>query len=256
MSKAKGFDSRRFKRVIIILIAFLAVVLTCTIFFILQTPQMRFLSHPEQQAQVEVTEKRIDRRTSHTSINHGGSRTIFFYQIFFQFPDGTVKEFEVDKFALSGIREEAPYSTVYAGINEGDTGILTYKELGRGTVDLFDELSLRKFISFEQDVECGSKNFYWIDRTPTSRKFVYGFLLLSLSAVMFFMVYAFRYHKQILKSKEQRKLLIRERAEQQAAWQRQQSQEERQRRQAQEEQQQKRKRQKQRQKRQRKKQKK
>lgn len=255
MSKAKD-ENKRLNRIIVIMLAFIAVVLTCTTLFILRTPQVGLFSQPEQRAQVEVVEKNIDRRTSHTSINHVGSRTIFFYRVSFRFPDGTVKEFEVDKFSFSDIREEAPYSSVYAGINEGDTGVLTYKELDLSETENWRELSNREFIRFKQDAEYGGETFRWIDRDRTTNIIVVGFLLLLLSAVMFFMVYAFRYHKQILKSKEQRKLLIHERAEQHAAWQRQQSQEEKQRIQAQEEQQQKRKRQKQRQKRQRKRQKK
>lgn len=254
MSKAKD-ENKRLNRMIVIMLALIAVVVICTTFFILKTPQAGLFSQPEQRAPVEVVEKNTDRRTSSGS-KHRRSSTIFSYRISFRFPDGTLKEFEADKFSLSGICEEAPYSSVYAGINEGNMGLLVYKELDRRTIDFYDDLTLRKFIRFKQDSEYGGKTFRWIDRSRKNKIITIGFLLLLLSAGVVIMVYAFRYHKQILKSKEQRKLLICERAEQQAAEQRIRSQEERQRRQAQEEQQQKRKRQKQRQKRQRKEQRK
>ena len=254
MSKAKD-ENKRLNRMIVIMLALIAVVVICTTFFILKTPQAGLFSQPEQRAPVEVVEKNIDRRTSSGS-KHRRSSTIFSYRISFRFPDGTVKKFEADKFVLSGVRKEAPYSSVYAGINEGETGLLTYKELEPAEIERWGEIAGRKFIHFKQDTAYGGKTFRWIDRSRTRVIFAIGFSFLLFSAVMFFTVYAFRYHKQILKSKEQRKLLIRERAEQQAAEQRIRSQEERQRRQARDEQQQKRKRQKQRQKRQRKEQRK
>ncbi len=157
---------------------------------------------------------------------------------------------------MSGICEEAPYSSVYAGINEGETGLLTYKELEPAEIERWGEIAGRKFIHFKQDTAYGGKTFRWIDRDCKNKIITIGFLLLLLSAGVVIMVYAWICNKKMKKEKEQRKLLIRERAEQQAAEQRIRSQEERQRRQAQEEQQQKRKRQKQRQKRQRKEQRK
>lgn len=153
---------------------------------------------------------------------------------------------------MFGVREEVPYSSVYDGINDGDTGTLSYKELDRRAVDFFDDLELRKFIRFKQDAEYGGETFRWIDRDRKNKIITIGFVLLFSSTGVFILVCAWIYNKKMKKEKEQRKLLIRERAEQQADWQRQQSQEEKQRIQAQEEQQQKRKRQK----RQRKKQKK
>ena len=229
--------------------------LTCTAILILNSSQVRLDSQPEQQAQVEVVGKRIDRHTTDGS-KHMSSSTIFSFRISFQFPDGTVKEFEADRFRLFGVRKEAPTSSVYDGLNEGDTGILTYKELEPAEIERLDEPNGRKFIRFKQDTEYGGETFRWIDRDRTTNIIVVGFLLLMLSAVVFFLACLWIALRKTRKEKEQRKLLIRERAEQHAAWQRQQSQEEKQRRQAQEEQQQKRKRQKQRQKRQRKKQKK
>lgn len=254
MSKAKKVD-KWFKRILIICTAFIAVVLTCTAILILNSSQVRLDSQPEQQAKVEVVGKRIDR---HTTSGGGGSgiSTIFSYRISFQFSDGTVKEFEADRFGLSGVRKEAPTSSVYDGLNEGDTGLLTYKELGPAEIERWGELAGRKFVRFKQDTEYGGETFRWIDRDRTTNIIVVGFLLLMLSAVVFFLACLWIALRKTRKEKEQRKLLIRERAEQQAAEQRIRSQEERQRRQAQEEQQQKRKRQKQRQKRQRKKQKK
>lgn len=254
MSKPKKIG-KPVKIFLIIYISFLAIVGIVSIFLACTSPEARFPFQPEQQAQVQVVEKRIDRRTADGS-KHSRSSTIFSYRISFQFPDGTVKEFEADKFVLSGVREEAPYSSIYAGINEGDKGLLAYKELDRRTIDFYDDLTLRKFIRFKQDAEYGGETFRWIDRDRTINVIVVGFLLLLLSAGVFILVCTWINNKKARKAKEEWKLLIRERAEQQAAWQRQQSQEERQRRHAQEEQQQKRKRQKQRQKRQRKKQKK
>lgn len=254
MSKSKKFG-KPLKVFLIIYISFLAIVGIVSFFLACTSPEVRFHFQSEQQTQVEVVEKNIDRHVS-----RGGRRsrasTIYTYLISFQFPDGTVKEFEADKFVLSGVREETPYSSIYAGINEGDMGLLAYKELDRRTIDFYDDLTLRKFIRFKQDAEYGGETFRWIDRDRKNKIITIGFLLLLLSAGAFILVCAWIYNKKMKKEKEQRKLLIRERAEQQAAWQRQQSQEEKQRIQAQEEQQQKRKRQKQRQKRQRKKQRK
>lgn len=254
MSKAKD-ENKRLNRMIVIMLALIAVVVICTTFFILKTPQAGLFSQPEQRAPVEVVEKNIDRRTSSGS-KHRRSSTIFSYRISFRFPDGTVKKFEADKFSLSGICKEAPYSSVYAGINEGETGLLTYKELEPAEIERWGEIAGRKFIHFKQDTAYGGKTFRWIDRDCKNKIITIGFLLLLLSAGVVIMVYAWICNKKMKKEKEQRKLLIRERAEQQAAEQRIRSQEERQRRQAQDEQQQKRKRQKQRQKRQRKEQRK
>lgn len=254
MSKPKKLG-KPLKIFLIIYISFLAIVGIVSIFLACTSPEARFPFQPEQQAQVQVVGKRIDRRTADGS-KHSRSSTIFSYRISFQFPDGTVTEFEADKFVLSGVREEAPYSSIYEGINEGDMGLLAYKKLDRTTIDFYDDLTLRKFICFKQDVEYGGKTFRWIDRDRTRKIIAIGFLLPVLSAGVFILVYAWIYNKKMKKEKDQQKLLIRERAEQQAAEQRIRSQEERQKRQAQEEQQQKRKRQKQRQKRQRKKQKK
>lgn len=107
------------------------------------------------------------------------------------------------------------------------------------------EISGRKFICFQQDPEYGGRNFYPIDRDRKNKIITIGFLLLMLSAGVFILVCTWINNKKARKAKEEWKLEIREKVEQQAAWQRQQSQEERQKREAQEEQQQKRKRKKQ-----------
>lgn len=254
MSKPKKLG-KPVKIFLIIYISFLAIMGIVAIFLACISPEARFFFQSEQQAQVQVVEKNINR---HTTSGGGGSGifTIFSYRISFQFTDDTVIELEVDNFSLFGVREEVPYSSVYDGINDGDTGTLSYKELDRRAVDFFDDLELRKFIRFKQDAEYGGETFRWIDRNRKNRIITIGFVLLFSSTGVFILVCAWIYNKKMKKEKEQRKLLIRERTEQQAAEQRIRSQEERQRRQAQEDQQQKRKRQKQRQKRQRKRQKK
>ena len=56
MSKAKD-ENKRLNRIIVIMLALIAVVVICTTFFILKTPQAGLFSQPEQRAPVEVVEK-------------------------------------------------------------------------------------------------------------------------------------------------------------------------------------------------------
>lgn len=257
MLKAKTVD-KWFDKIMIILIAFVVVGAIGMTLFILTSEEMKLRSKPEQTAHVEVVEKRIDRSVHYGrgSRAYSGNSTLFIYCISFRFSDGTVKELKVDQFYFFSIHKEAPYSSVYAGMNEGDTGLLTYKELEPTETKNWEDLSKRQFIRFEQDAEYGGETFRWVDRDRTDAIFAIVISLLMLFSSCFCLVLLWIAHRKMRKEKEERKILIREKAEQHAAEQKMRSREEKQKREAQEEQAQKRKREKQRQKRQRKKQRK
>jgi len=90
----------------------------------------------EQYAQVEVVGKRV----RPTSVRHGKDS----YIVAFKFPDGSVKELEV------GIGRRK----VYDSIQEGDTGMLTYKERENIEEKIKNEelqFDGRRFISFKRD---------------------------------------------------------------------------------------------------------
>ena len=66
------------------------------LFWILKDVPFGLDNQPEQSVPVEVAEKRIDKEHGLRSRN-SPSRTTFAYRISFRFPDGSVKEFEVDR---------------------------------------------------------------------------------------------------------------------------------------------------------------
>ena len=115
------------------------------------TPKMQLKSSPEQAEQVEVVEKRINKTYIGSSRGIGESKTAYTFYISFKFSDGSVKEFEVGRDSIGrGIIRE-PYNKVYDSLNEGDTGILTYKELKNAENRYYTPSSYRLFISFEKD---------------------------------------------------------------------------------------------------------
>ena len=108
--------------------------------------------NPEQSAQVEVVSKRVikERRRRFT--------TRYTYIVTFEFSDGSAKEVEVDRNSTRGNPITELYNFIYDTIDEGDTGILTYKEIENIEV-YFENENLcrggRKFISFEKDQKYG-----------------------------------------------------------------------------------------------------
>lgn len=120
---------------------------------------------PEQAVKAEITEKRIE-RIYISGRRNVQSRTSYRYLIFFKFSDGSVKEFEVDTYWVYGSSKTAPYSPVYDELKEGDTGVLTYKELENIEQKYIeDQYRGRKFISFEKDAKHGGTKVVWRDRT-------------------------------------------------------------------------------------------
>lgn len=100
----------------------------------------------EQQEQAEAVGKRTIKR-SHDSTGDPGGPTLYF--VTFKFPDGSLKEFEVGR-RTSGRKR-------YEFINEGNTGILTYKEIENieEKYENEDQYEGRRFIRFEIDPEYG-----------------------------------------------------------------------------------------------------
>ena len=103
-------------------IAFL--VLCLNIFYI---PSM---NTPEQQAYVAVAGKRI----------YADDEGYITFLISFKFSDGSIKAFDEGRDGVSNSER----GLVYESINEGEKGLLTYKDGGR-------------FISFEKDLEYGGE---------------------------------------------------------------------------------------------------
>jgi len=103
------------------------------------------LNSPEQQEQAEIIEKRIVEERS-----GDGDGFTYHYIVAFEFSNGTVKELRV------GVERSGHKR--YDALNEGDTGILTYKE----RTDIEEKYKNenirfegRRFISFEKDIEYG-----------------------------------------------------------------------------------------------------
>nr|DAQ47105.1 MAG TPA: Protein of unknown function (DUF2500) [Caudoviricetes sp.] len=120
----------------------------------------------EQTAQAKIIEKRIIRDYS-SGNGHVRGRTFYEYRIFYEFSDGSVKEFEVDRVWVSGSSNTSPYSPVYDELKEGDNGLLTYKEIENNEQKYNEALQYqgRKFISFEKDAEYGGTKVKMIKRT-------------------------------------------------------------------------------------------
>jgi hypothetical protein len=103
-----------------------------------------FIGRPTQVEQAEVVEKRIFQKL----ISPEGIEAEKYndYIVAFKFSDGSVKELSVGK----GNAHSGTGRNVYDSINEGDIGILTYKEIKAITGDSIGWPG-RRFISFEKD---------------------------------------------------------------------------------------------------------
>ena len=94
---------------------------------------IRLDNQPVQEAHVEVISKRMEKN----NYTYGRTDSIKRYVIF-RFLDGSEVEFYV-----------APYlRKIYDSFQEGDTGILFYKQVGDGT-----KKSERRFVDFQKDKE-------------------------------------------------------------------------------------------------------
>ena len=91
---------------------------------------------PTQTAYVEVVGKRWV-KNNNTSGNYASS----YYFATFKFPDGSKKEFN-----LRTAKFVKDADKTYHSIQEGDKGILSYKQLGDGT-----GIMGKRFVSFEKD---------------------------------------------------------------------------------------------------------
>jgi len=87
-----------------------------------------------QKEHVEIVGKRMTDR-GYTPRNGSGVR--YHRYITFKFPDGSEKEFNVQN------------ANIYDDLQEGDTGMLSYKEKKANTINLGN----KHFISFEKDEE-------------------------------------------------------------------------------------------------------
>jgi len=115
-------------------------------------PSVQFANRPEQSAQVEVVGKRV--RRYHSSGSKGSSGvTSYTYIVAFQFPDGSVKEFRVGRQSKKNGTEGNVACSLYDSIYEGNTGILSYKELSNIEKKRNEGMHWehRRFISFEKD---------------------------------------------------------------------------------------------------------
>jgi len=118
-----------------------------TLFFILDLSREKQLENTtEQVMEVEIASKRI-------YVSNGTSGANYYYYYYyasFKFADGSIKEFLVgreEKLKKSKIK---PYCVVYESLNEGDTGIFTYKEL-KNAEKRGHPQPYRQFISFEKE---------------------------------------------------------------------------------------------------------
>jgi len=111
----------------VVFIAFMAVVVVGMINY-----EFPVTNSPELYEHVEVIQKRIKKKD-----------TTYTYLVAFKFPDGSVKEFKVDKRKL------------YDAIHEGDTGTLIYKEredISQAIENENRRWSGRRFVYFTKSV--------------------------------------------------------------------------------------------------------
>ena len=124
-------------------LCFLAVGFIIPIVSILFTVSQCTSDLPEQTAQVKVVGRRIDYSRGRNSID---MKAYYIFKVSFEFPDGSKKEFQVDRIVAPSSGKGYPSSFVYDSMQLMDTGTLTYKEV-ENTIFLAG----REFISFEKD---------------------------------------------------------------------------------------------------------
>ena len=190
MRKVKKVKRKKSKGFYIFCITGLALIVFFLIWILKDVP-FGLDNQPEQSVPVEVAEKRIDKEHGLRS-RHSFSHTTFAYRISFRFPDGSVKEFEVDRTGEWSYSTTAPYSPVYDEINEGETGILTYKELKNNKQKYSEKAQYlgRKFICFEKDAEYGGTKVEMFKRPTVKWQdlliicFVFGPWIIALPFIL------------------------------------------------------------------------
>ena len=153
---------------ILILVASASTIITG---FVMSRHERELNSSPEQTTQAEVVSKRI------TKYSTGGHRmseykTYYTYIVAFTFPDGLIKEFQVDIKSVRGASETEPYSSLYDAFREGNAGILTFKEI--------NDTEWRLFINFEKDPEYGGMKLE-MNRPPNNT----GILIILIGVIIF-----------------------------------------------------------------------
>jgi len=126
---------------IIIVAGLIALTLTVVV------PSIQLTNRPEQSEQVEVIGKRI-----YQSSDNG--KVWSTYIVAFRFPDGSVKELSVGTNSSRINSNRDDHNSIYDSINQGDTGILIYKEIEKIEEKYKNEdlrYDGRQFIGFEKD---------------------------------------------------------------------------------------------------------
>lgn len=123
------------------------------VIWIIKSPSVQLKNRPEQTEQVEVIGKRIrEHRTGGSKFSP--STTIYYYLITFKLSDGSEKEIFVGRNSQRQSGERKVSCPTYDAIHEGDTGILTFKEIDNMEERYKDENVRwmgRTFLSFEKD---------------------------------------------------------------------------------------------------------
>lgn len=126
----------------IVIIALVSIIIYALLALFVYIHKLPLKNAPEQQAEVVVADKNI-------ILNDSMFERPNKYFVKFQFPDGSIKEFDV---SIKGA-DAATSGNFYYTLNVGDKGTLTYKEI-ENIEEKYDEEKRykgREFISFERD---------------------------------------------------------------------------------------------------------
>jgi|GEM_PF-2039840 len=174
--------------------SFLVFILGIIIFTIFMIPQIRFGNTPEQSKQVEVVEKKFET----TRTTSGGGRVVsstnYTYYVSFKFPGGSVKEFRVGRDSVKRDYKRKPYCFSYDSLNEGDMGLLTYKEWGNAENLISAPTDYRLFISFEQNPEYGGLKVEMYERHMSVSEIWLTVIIFALA--LLFLFYAIGLNKR------------------------------------------------------------
>jgi len=185
---------------------YIAVGLVCVIFLIVEifnTFPIGLEHRPEQSDQVTVLEKRIHKFIS--AGGKGGYSKSYTFIVAFEFPDGSIKEFEVDDRSTRSSKTEL-YSPLYNAIHKGDTGVLSYKEVEGVEKKHKNEMLRfegRAFVSFEKVSEDGVVKLELYKSSHKAKDMV--LVGASVFVVSILAVWGYKYQKKIrAKKKRQR----------------------------------------------------
>ena len=143
------FDARRFKRILISILGIIgAGIIAILIIAITQIlVEEKLENSPILSEQAEVVGKEIS-RSDGGSTRFSNNSYYNSYYVDFKFSDGSEKRFRVARIGKPKNTKEEIYCAAYEALYEGDTGILTYKEVKNAT-----KWQYRYFVSFEKDSE-------------------------------------------------------------------------------------------------------